>query len=182
METHRPTLISVVLPAYNESEGLPVVLSSIFGALAKTGFAHEIVVVDDGSTDGTRAGHPGHVLRPPQPALRPAFTKFRQGGGSVRRPQNGRGRCRDPDGRRWTASSGAHPDVSGTLARGLRGRGGSAKYARRNLAQAPFQEPLLSFHGGGRFGGHPARRWRLPAPGPKSCRRDQRASRSATAS
>ncbi len=52
--THRPTLISVVLPAYNESEGLPDVLASIFSALAKTGFAHEIVVVDDGSTDGTR--------------------------------------------------------------------------------------------------------------------------------
>jgi glycosyltransferase involved in cell wall biosynthesis len=33
---------------------LPVVVSSIFGALDKTGFAHEIVVVDDGSTDGTR--------------------------------------------------------------------------------------------------------------------------------
>jgi polyisoprenyl-phosphate glycosyltransferase len=54
METHRPTLISVVVPAYNESDGLPIVLSSIFSALAKTEFAHEIVVVDDGSTDGTR--------------------------------------------------------------------------------------------------------------------------------
>ena len=54
METHRPTLISVVIPAYNESEGLPIVLSSIFDVLSKTGFAHEIVVVDDGSTDGTR--------------------------------------------------------------------------------------------------------------------------------
>ncbi len=54
METHRPTLISVVLPAYNEREGLPVVLSSIFRTLARTGFAHEVVVVDDGSADGTR--------------------------------------------------------------------------------------------------------------------------------
>jgi polyisoprenyl-phosphate glycosyltransferase len=54
METHRPTLISVVVPAYNESEGLLIVLSSIFNALSKTGFAHEIVVVDDGSTDRTR--------------------------------------------------------------------------------------------------------------------------------
>jgi glycosyltransferase involved in cell wall biosynthesis len=54
METHRPTLISVVVPAYNEREGLPIVLSSIFRTFAKTEFAHEIVVVDDGSTDGTR--------------------------------------------------------------------------------------------------------------------------------
>jgi glycosyltransferase involved in cell wall biosynthesis len=54
MDTRRPTLISVVLPAYNESEGLPIVVSSILHALANTGFAHEIVVIDDGSTDGTR--------------------------------------------------------------------------------------------------------------------------------
>lgn len=54
METHRPTLISAVLPAYNECEGLPVVLSSIRDVLAKTGFAYEIVVVDDGSSDRTR--------------------------------------------------------------------------------------------------------------------------------
>jgi glycosyltransferase involved in cell wall biosynthesis len=54
METHRPTLISAVLPAYNECEGLPVVLSSIGDVLARTGFAYEIVVVDDGSSDRTR--------------------------------------------------------------------------------------------------------------------------------
>ncbi|MBT3070657.1 glycosyltransferase family 2 protein [Rhodomicrobium sp. Az07] len=54
MDTRRPPLISVVLPAYNESEGLPIVVSSIFHALANTGLAHEILVIDDGSTDGTR--------------------------------------------------------------------------------------------------------------------------------
>ena len=54
METHRQTLVSVVLPAYNESEGLPIVISSIFATLAKTGLAHEILIVDDGSTDETR--------------------------------------------------------------------------------------------------------------------------------
>jgi polyisoprenyl-phosphate glycosyltransferase len=54
MDTHRPTLISVVLPSYNECEGLPLVISSILDVLAQTGFSHEIVVVDDGSTDGTR--------------------------------------------------------------------------------------------------------------------------------
>ncbi len=54
METHRTTLISVVMPSYNECEGLPIVIPSILRVLAQTGFAHEIVVVDDGSTDGTR--------------------------------------------------------------------------------------------------------------------------------
>lgn len=54
METRRPTLISVVLPSYNESEGLPAVISSILAVLAQTGFSYEILVVDDGSADGTR--------------------------------------------------------------------------------------------------------------------------------
>ena len=54
METLRPPQISVVLPAYNESAGLPIVLASIFQALAGTGCSHEIVVVDDGSSDDTR--------------------------------------------------------------------------------------------------------------------------------
>ena len=54
METHRPTLISVILPSYNECEGLPIVLDSISGVLSQTSFSHEIVVVDDGSTDATR--------------------------------------------------------------------------------------------------------------------------------
>jgi polyisoprenyl-phosphate glycosyltransferase len=55
MENHRPTLISVVLPSYDECEGLPIVLSSLFQVLAQTGFSHEVIVVDDGSEDATRA-------------------------------------------------------------------------------------------------------------------------------
>jgi len=55
METCRPTLISAVLPSYDECEGLPIVVSSVSAVLAATGFRYEIVVVDDGSTDTTRA-------------------------------------------------------------------------------------------------------------------------------
>ncbi len=55
METRRPTLISVVMPSFNECEGLPIVLATVFQVLAQTGFSHEIVVVDDGSTDATRS-------------------------------------------------------------------------------------------------------------------------------
>jgi polyisoprenyl-phosphate glycosyltransferase len=54
-ETRRPTLISAVLPAYEESEGLPIVISSLMPVLAGTGYDYEIVVVDDGSADCTRA-------------------------------------------------------------------------------------------------------------------------------
>jgi polyisoprenyl-phosphate glycosyltransferase len=54
METHRPTLISVVLPSFNECEGLPFVLSSVSQVLARTGFSYEVLVIDDGSTDATR--------------------------------------------------------------------------------------------------------------------------------
>src|SRR5579864_9457498 len=54
METHRPTLISVVLPCYNECEGVPIVISSVQDVLSGTGFSHEIIIVDDGSIDATR--------------------------------------------------------------------------------------------------------------------------------
>ena len=42
---------SVIVPAYNEEQGLPVVLESLKGCLDKS---YEIIVVDDGSSDGTR--------------------------------------------------------------------------------------------------------------------------------
>ncbi len=54
MEARPPKLISVVLPSYNEAEGLPIVLASILDVLTTTGHSHEIIVVDDGSADSTR--------------------------------------------------------------------------------------------------------------------------------
>jgi glycosyltransferase involved in cell wall biosynthesis len=54
MKAHRPTLISIVLPAYNECESLPSVIASVSEVMGQTGFSHEIIVVDDGSSDGTR--------------------------------------------------------------------------------------------------------------------------------
>ncbi len=45
--------LSVVIPAFNEAERLPRTLARVNAHLAGQGHAYEIVVVDDGSTDGT---------------------------------------------------------------------------------------------------------------------------------
>jgi dolichol-phosphate mannosyltransferase len=48
-------LLSVVIPARNEEASLPSTLGNIHAALSRMNIPHEIVVVDDGSTDGTWA-------------------------------------------------------------------------------------------------------------------------------
>ena len=52
-EPVREPEISVVIPAYNEAENLPILLAELFTALGAAGNSWEIVLVDDGSTDGT---------------------------------------------------------------------------------------------------------------------------------
>jgi glycosyltransferase involved in cell wall biosynthesis len=47
--------LSVVIPAYNEEARIVPTLRSIAAYLSRTGARTEIVVVDDGSADGTRA-------------------------------------------------------------------------------------------------------------------------------
>lgn len=46
-------LLSIVVPAYNEAQRIPATLHDIQTYLAQQIFSAEIVVVDDGSTDGT---------------------------------------------------------------------------------------------------------------------------------
>jgi len=59
--------MSVVVPVYNERQGLPELLSEIDRAGASIGRCWEVIFVDDGSTDGTRealetlAAEHGHV-------------------------------------------------------------------------------------------------------------------------
>ena len=48
-----PPQLSVVVPAYNEIENLPILLEELRAALRPTGRAWDIVMVDDGSTDGS---------------------------------------------------------------------------------------------------------------------------------
>jgi dolichyl-phosphate beta-glucosyltransferase len=65
----RPWL-SVVIPAYNEERRLPLTLTTVVGHLRRGGRSFEVVVVDDGSVDGTariasQAGPEVSVLRMP---------------------------------------------------------------------------------------------------------------------
>jgi dolichyl-phosphate beta-glucosyltransferase len=45
--------VSVVIPAYNEASRIRSTLEAVDAHLAKKGYAYEIIVVDDGSTDET---------------------------------------------------------------------------------------------------------------------------------
>jgi dolichol-phosphate mannosyltransferase len=46
-------LFSVVMPARDEAESLPPTLRALYAAFSRENVPHEIVVVDDGSSDGT---------------------------------------------------------------------------------------------------------------------------------
>lgn len=52
--------VSVILPAYNEEEALPLVLASLFGILGPDA---EVIVVDDASTDATMRVAIAHMVR-----------------------------------------------------------------------------------------------------------------------
>lgn len=45
--------LSIILPTYNEKEGIPVLIRAILEELEKTAITPEIIVVDDNSPDGT---------------------------------------------------------------------------------------------------------------------------------
>ncbi len=45
--------ISVIIPAYNEEESIPELVKWIEDVFQKTAFAYEVLIVDDGSKDGT---------------------------------------------------------------------------------------------------------------------------------
>lgn len=47
--------LSVVLPAHNEADNLPVVVAEVIDCLTPSTLKFEVLIVDDGSTDGTRS-------------------------------------------------------------------------------------------------------------------------------
>ena len=68
--------LTVVIPAYNEEQRLPDSLTHLRAYLETTGKPHEVIVVDDGSTDGTAAVVKGRAQQ--WPALR--LVRSRHGG------------------------------------------------------------------------------------------------------
>ena len=53
MPTTPKPLLSLIIPAYNEAERLPASLRQIHAFLSTQPFSAEIIVVENGSTDGT---------------------------------------------------------------------------------------------------------------------------------
>src|SRR5450759_818851 len=49
-----PLELSIVVPCYNEEQRLPRTIEQIERYLAGKGVSYELILVDDGSTDGTR--------------------------------------------------------------------------------------------------------------------------------
>ena len=47
--------ISLIIPTYNEAKNLPLLLEEIFGVIDRSRIDLEVIVVDDGSPDGTGA-------------------------------------------------------------------------------------------------------------------------------
>ena len=45
--------ISVIIPSYNERESLPELIAWIDRVMQEHSFSYEILVIDDGSTDGS---------------------------------------------------------------------------------------------------------------------------------
>lgn len=65
-KTLRDGLLTVVLPAYNEQDSVPLAADTICPLLEKAGIQHEILFVNDGSRDGTWKAIEAQNARHPQ--------------------------------------------------------------------------------------------------------------------
>ncbi len=72
-----PPALSIVVPAFNEFDNLPVLLAELRAALDACARTAEIVLVDDGSDDGSADWLRAEAAR--DPALRPVFLAERSG-------------------------------------------------------------------------------------------------------
>jgi glycosyltransferase involved in cell wall biosynthesis len=51
--TGPPSLVSIIVPAYNEEDNIPFCVEQVSEAMSEAGYKTEIIVVNDGSTDST---------------------------------------------------------------------------------------------------------------------------------
>ena len=68
-ESLRDGRLSVVLPAYNEEESVPLAADVIGDLLTKAGIDHELIFVNDGSRDHTWRAIQEAAARRPQRTL-----------------------------------------------------------------------------------------------------------------
>jgi dolichyl-phosphate beta-glucosyltransferase len=73
-------VLSLILPAYNEARRLPASLARCAEYLRGRGLAAEIIVADDGSTDGTAAAYAAAVADLPRAQLRYRYLELAHAG------------------------------------------------------------------------------------------------------
>jgi glycosyltransferase involved in cell wall biosynthesis len=78
-----PMLLSIVIPVFNEHRTIEEIVSRVLAV--ETGLKREIVIVDDGSTDGTRDLYPTIVDRYPGETIRVKLQPRNMGKGSALR-------------------------------------------------------------------------------------------------
>jgi dolichol-phosphate mannosyltransferase len=66
LDEERPIDISLVVPVYNEEENLPILIPEMTEVLQGLGKSYEMIFVDDGSTDGSRALLKRMIAQDPQ--------------------------------------------------------------------------------------------------------------------
>ena len=84
--------LSVVVPVFNEEDNVGPLLAALTAVLSDLGRPYEILVVDDGSTDGTLARLREAVDALPGPPGRAAAGQLRADGGAGGRLRPGPGR------------------------------------------------------------------------------------------
>jgi len=66
LDEERPIDMSLVVPVYNEEENLPILIPEMTEVLQGLGKSYEMIFVDDGSTDGSRALLKRMIAQDPQ--------------------------------------------------------------------------------------------------------------------
>lgn len=77
-----PPMLSIVVPAYNEARRLPATVDAVLAAMGGWPFSCELVLVDDGSSDGTAELIAGLAAKDPR-IVAVSYTPNRGKGGAV---------------------------------------------------------------------------------------------------